>query len=85
MYRVVIPPAVEKQLKKLDQRYISALNKAFNRLSTDPHLGKPLAGEYRGNWRLRFARYRIVYQIFEKKLIILIVDVLHRKDVYRSK
>jgi mRNA interferase RelE/StbE len=42
----------------------------------------PLKGEGRGLWRLRVGDSRILYQIQNKELIVLVVDIGHRLDVY---
>ncbi len=83
MYQVVLAKIAKKQLKKLDPRYKSAVNKAINKLAKNPKIGKPLGGELKGSWKLRFSRYRIIYLIQGKKLIVYIIDVKHRKDVYQ--
>ena len=43
---------------------------------------KPLKGKYKGKYRLRVGNYRIIYEKFEDELIILIVRIAHRKEVY---
>ena len=44
--------------------------------------GKPLAGNLLGLWRYRSGDYRILAQILDDKLIILVVKISHRKNVY---
>ncbi|OGM77468.1 hypothetical protein A2188_03455 [Candidatus Woesebacteria bacterium RIFOXYA1_FULL_43_9] len=83
MYRVQFTESASKDLKKLDRRYLKAVNKALDKLADFPTVGKPLKGELQGFWKLRFSRYRIIYQIIERKLLIIVFEVRHRKDVYR--
>jgi len=53
------------------------------RLSTDPnHYGKPMAREYVGYRRLRAGDWRVIYKVIENKLIVLVIDIDHRKDIY---
>lgn len=47
--------------------------------------GKPLAGNLLGLWRYRSGDYRILAQILDDKLIILVVKISHRKNIYDLK
>jgi len=44
---------------------------------------KALQGEFKGLFRLKLRTYRVIYEKFENKLVILVLRVSHRKDVYR--
>lgn len=46
-------------------------------------LGKPLTGPYGGLWRYRVGDYRIICKIVDERLLILVVEVGHRRDIYR--
>ena len=83
-YKVVYLDQVEQDLKKLDK---STIKKILTRIETylaaDPkELGKPLKGEYQGYWRYRWGDYRIIYRISEREILIIILHISHRKDVY---
>lgn len=52
-------------------------------LATNPFIGKKLQGRLRGYYSLRAWPYRIVYEIRQKELIVLVVRLGHRRDVYR--
>ncbi|MGI9027824.1 MAG: type II toxin-antitoxin system RelE family toxin [Candidatus Saccharimonadales bacterium] len=58
--------------------------KAIYKLSIDPRKGnvRPMVGIK--SWRLRVGDYRVVYDILDKRLIILIIRVRHRKEVYKD-
>ena len=45
--------------------------------------GKALQGEKRGLWRYRVGDYRLICDILHDKIIIMILEVGHRKDIYR--
>ena len=45
--------------------------------------GKALTGDKKGLWRYRIGEYRLIIEIQDDKLIILILTVGHRKDVYK--
>jgi mRNA interferase RelE/StbE len=73
-------------LKKIDrqtQKKIIARIKEY--LSKDPStLGKPLQGIFKGLYRYRYGSYRIVYAIDRETVIILILRIADRKDVYEN-
>ena len=84
MYKVVYVDQVEEDLKKLDK---SAARKILARIETylacnPQELGKPLKGSFQGFWRYRWGDYRVIYKISEKEILILILRIGHRKDIY---
>ena len=84
MYKVAYLDSVEEDLKKLDK---STARKILNRIETylaqDPkELGKPLKGEFEGYWRYRWGDYRVIYKISEREILILVLRISNRKDVY---
>ena len=84
VYKVKFTKEASENLKKLDKRYQKAVAKAINKLSQNPKISAPLVGKLKGFWKLRFSRYRIIYQIIEKQLIVIVFEIRHRKDVYRN-
>lgn len=84
MYKVAYLNSVEEDLKKLDK---TTARKILNRIETylacDPkELGKPLKGEFQGYWRYRWGDYRVIYKISEREILILVLRISNRKDVY---
>ena len=84
MYKVAYLDSVEEDLKKLDK---ATARKILNRIETylaqDPkELGKPLKGEFQGYWRYRWGDYRVIYKISEREILILVLRISNRKDVY---
>ena len=87
-YTIELTPAAEKTLLKLgkkDRAIMVRLDRALLSLSDNPTPpnSKHLVGEVANLYRLRVGNYRIIYQVDGGKLIILVVHVGHRKDVYR--
>jgi len=85
MYKVVWDKKAQESLDKLDfsiARRIKAKVETY--LVNNPaKLGKPLKGEWQGHYRYRcFDKYRVIYQIRESELLIVIVKVNHRQEVY---
>lgn len=83
-YKIEWKNSAYKELQKLPRPMIVKVVAAVSDLANDPfpHGVKKLIGsEY--TYRIRIGDYRVVYEVFENKLIIEIVRVRHRKDVYR--
>ena len=80
-------PAAAKELKKLGRaeaaRIIRALEERIAPLEDPRRLGAPLKGEHEGYWRWRVGDYRIVARIEDERVLILVVRVAHRREVYR--
>lgn len=81
-YTVIVPKRVQKEINRIDKRYQAKIKTALVLLSGDPLLGKRLEGERKNEWSFRVWPYRIIYQIENKKMIILIIKVGHRQGVY---
>ena len=86
MYRVEFTEKALKALKKLD-RYTALLITAWIRKNlegcTNPRQhGKGLVGDKSGQWRYRVGDYRLLAEIQDDRLIILILNVGHRREIY---
>ncbi len=83
-YRVVYLDSVEEDLRKLDKgRVRKILARIENYLAVDPKgLGKPLKGEFQGYWGYRWGDYWVIYKISEHEILIIILRISHRKEVY---
>ena len=84
MYKVVYLDSVEEDLRKLDKALAKKiLSRIETYLASDPQgLGKPLKGEFQGYWRYRWGDYRVIYRIAEREILVIILRISHRKDVY---
>ena len=82
-YSLRIKGSAVKALRRLREADRLRLIDAIDRLATEPAAGGVLTGEFRGLRRLRVGSYRIVYEVDEGELTILVVRIGHRKDVYR--
>lgn len=85
-WTVEFDDAAAKELRKLDrQTQREILNYFRQRIATeeDPRrFGKALSKDLAGLWRYRVRNYRMICNIEDDKLIVLVVRVSHRKDVY---
>lgn len=86
-WQIEVTDVARKQLKKMDQaeaRLIrDYLRKRVQPLDDPRQLGKPLKGELSELWRYRVGDYRLVCQLQDDKLVVLLVRVGHRKEIYR--
>ncbi len=83
-YKIHIVPKVQKQIDSLPEKVKSRIIYVIMEiLGTNPYLGKPLKAELRGLYSYRVADYRIIYSILKLELIIQIIKVMHRREVYR--
>jgi mRNA interferase RelE/StbE len=84
MYTIEIAPAAERALKKLEANIQKRIIKALLKLEEEsrPSGVKKLSGEDE-LYRIRVGDYRVVYQIQDDELVVLVVRVAHRREVYR--
>ncbi len=83
-YRIEFSARAKRQGDKLPQAIQRRIIKAVQRLASDPFprgVRKLTGSDY---YRLRVGDYRIIYEVHKDKLVILVIRIGHRKDVYRS-
>ena len=82
-YSIQIKKTAQKEISTLPKKDLKVTLKAIEELLENPSWPhcKKLSGEEK--YRKRVGRYRILYGNEQKKLIIIVVKVAHRKDVYR--
>ena len=85
-YRVEFTPAAARDLKKLDRQAQKRLSSVIDGLSENPRPNgvKALQGDS-SILRIRSGAYRILYRIEDRVVMIVIIRIGHRKDVYRTK
>jgi mRNA interferase RelE/StbE len=80
-------PEAAKELRKLDRQVAARILKTLEeRIATldDPRqIGSALVGDHAGFWRWRIGDYRVIARIEDERIIILVVRVAHRREVYR--
>ncbi len=82
-YRIEVRPAAARQLRKLDPPIARRIQGAIALLADDPRppASRPLTG--RPAWRVRVGDFRVIYTIEDARLIVVVVTIGHRRDVYR--
>lgn len=85
-FRIVVAPAAARQLRRLDAPSRRRVQAAVELLADDPRPpgARKLVGGA-GEWRVRTGDYRIVYEIHDHVLLLLMVAVGHRRDIYRHR
>ena len=85
VYTIEFRPAVLKSLKKIPKRDLVRIKKKIEELATD--LPDPKTTIMKGDnsfHKIRSGNYRIIYEIYNDRLVILVVKIGHRKDVYKK-
>ena len=86
IWTVEFDDAAAKELRKLDRQAQQVILRYFReRIATDEdprRFGKPLSRELAGLWRYRINNYRMICNIEDNKLTVLVLSVGHRKNVY---
>lgn len=82
MYRIILLKPAQRFLKKLGKEEKKRIITKIKELREDPHKGVPLVANLSGLWRMRIGDYRVVYQVKNEELIILVLKIGHRKNVY---
>jgi mRNA interferase RelE/StbE len=82
-YTVLIERYAQKQIMKLDKKIIPVIKAAIAGLADNPrpYGYKKLKGE--DAYRIRVGAYRVIYEINDNTIIITVVSVGHRKDIYK--
>lgn len=81
-YTVVLAKPAQKQLDKLPNAVANSIIEEIFALSNNPRPAgcKKLKGS--DSFRIRVGNYRVIYEIFDRMLIVKVIAVGHRKDIY---
>ena len=81
-YNIFLTDTAKKQLSKLDRQTAKRIDKKLREISNDPFLYvSRLVGQ--DLYKLRVGDYRVLMTIQQDKLIIIVVEVSHRRNVYK--
>lgn len=84
-YKIIFSETARKEFLKLDKPIKKRITSFLEeRIEPNPHLLKePLHGNKKGLWKYRVGNYRIICQILNDELVVLVVDIGHRGEVYK--
>jgi mRNA interferase RelE/StbE len=86
-YSVEFAPSARRDLARIPPRIVPAIIEfVYGDLARQPRrVGKALHRDLEGLWSARRGPYRIVYEIIDERLVIQVLDVDHRADIYRPR
>ena len=85
VYTVVLSAAAKRAIERdlPEAVAIAVVDFLFGPLAVDPHrVGKPLRFDLEGYWSARRGQYRVIYSIHEDQVLVRVVRISHRADVY---
>ena len=85
MYEIVMSVKVVKILQKIPKPDAERFMQKLGIIAKDPYAPLPFVKRLRGcqNFRFRFGNYRGVYTVIDKILKIIVIDIAHRREIYR--
>ena len=84
-YSIRIKKSAAKELARIPSADRVRVIRAIDHLKEHPHSGSSLKGEYRGIRRIRVGDYRVLYEVSDEDLIILVIRVATREEAYRGR
>jgi mRNA interferase RelE/StbE len=87
-WKIKVSPAADRELSKLDsqhaKRILKFLHARLAKLDDPRSIGKALQGSRLGEfWRYRVGEYRLICKIEDDRLVVLVLRIGHRKEIYR--
>jgi len=85
-YKLELTRQAETVLRRIADRESALYRRIANvldSLEVDPFQGKALKGTLKGFHSYPVGSYRVIYRIFQSSLLVIVIDVGHRRDIYR--
>ena len=87
VWQILFLPRARRRFDKLARRnrirILAFLNERVATAENPRRIGEPLKGSLEGLWRYRVADFRIVVRIEDDRVMVLVVDVGNRREIYR--
>jgi len=83
-YKLVLTPQAHRMFKKMPGEVQRICLKAFDRIESNPFIGKALLYNLLGYYSFRTTSYRIIYKIDEGRIIITVAAIGHRREIYEK-
>jgi mRNA interferase RelE/StbE len=82
-YTVIVPHSVQKQLDRLPDEIAERILRRLTGLETQPLPPDVKKLKGRDAWRIRVGDYRVIYEIHDRALQVIVITVGQRREVYR--
>jgi mRNA interferase RelE/StbE len=83
-YKIEVSATAERQLKKIPREEAIRILRSISLLAIDPRpVGSRQLSGYERIYRIRTGNYRVIYEIDSKRIIVVILKIGQRKDIYR--
>jgi len=84
MHKVLYTAEAKNLIEKLTLKKKRQIKNAIERIAIDPSLGKRLMHELSGMWSYRSGDFRIIYRVEHHRLVIIVLTLGHRKNIYHK-
>ncbi len=84
MYTIQFHPSAVKDYNKIPKKIIHKINSLIESLKQNPRPSGYIKLKNRDAYRIRAGDYRIIYEIHEKEVVVIVMRIRHRKEVYKN-
>lgn len=82
-YEIILKNPAKKFIKRSDRHIQKRIIENLQELKNNPRAGIPLVGNLKGLWKSRRGDYRIIYQIIQNELLVYVLSIKHRRNIYK--
>lgn len=86
-WKIKFEPKALKQLKKLERsasrEIVAEIEQDLARYGNPRAFGEAMIGNWTGYWRYRVGNYRAIVRIDDTEVVVIIIEVAHRREIYR--
>ena len=84
MFKLLYTKEAKTAIDKLPTKKKRQIKETIERIAENPEIGKRLTHELKGLLSYRLGAYRIIYRIYHKEIMVFVLTVGHRKDIYQK-
>jgi mRNA interferase RelE/StbE len=82
-FQIILPKSVQKELNRLPDEIANRILTRVAELETNPRPPDVKKLKGRAAWRIRVGDYRVIYEIHDRVLQIIVITIGHRREIYR--
>jgi len=82
-FQIILPKSVQKELDRLPDEIANRILARLAGLETNPRPADVKKLKSRAAWRIRVGDYRVIYEIHDRVLQIIVITIGHRREIYR--